>query len=313
MLFGAFFIVIAQPVVDIALRVPRPAGPLLAMAPPLLEVEDLSVRFDTDDGVVHAVDGISLRASSAGQTLGIVGESGSGKSVSSLTLLGPDALAQRAHRRAASRFDGRDLLTLPDEELRGVRGNDIAMIFQDPLSALHPFYRVGDQLGEAVPRAPRRLQGRRRATARSRCSTWSASPTPRRRADSYPHEFSGGMRQRAMIAMALVNEPKLLIADEPTTALDVTVQAQILELLERLQRRARHGDRDHHARPRRRRRDRRPGRRDVRRADRRAREHRDDLRRARAPVHLGPAGARSRGSTRRRAKSSSRSPAGRRA
>jgi peptide/nickel transport system ATP-binding protein len=198
----------------------------------LLRVEDLHVEFPTEDGVVHAVDGITYQVF-AGRTLGIVGESGSGKTVSSLTTLG---LTRRMGARISGRilFEGRDLTQLPEAEMRRIRGNDIAMIFQDPLSSLHPLYRVGDQLVEAV-RAHRDVS---KATARERALELLGLvgiPDPRARVDAYPHEFSGGMRQRAMIAMALANEPKLLIADEPTTALDVTVQAQILALLERLQ------------------------------------------------------------------------------
>ena len=199
----------------------------------LLEVRDLVVSFDTDDGVVRAVDGISYSVD-AGRALGIVGESGSGKSVSSLTVLGLTR-AENANFSGQVLFEGRDLLTLPADELRAVRGEDIAMIFQDPLSSLHPFYRVGAQLVEAV-RAHHEVSakaGRERAVE---MLTMVGIPEPRSRVDAYPHEFSGGMRQRAMIAMALINEPKLIIADEPTTALDVTVQAQILELLSRLQR-----------------------------------------------------------------------------
>jgi peptide/nickel transport system ATP-binding protein len=204
------------------------------MAGELFEVEDLRVTFATDDGVVHAVDGISY-ALDAGQTLGIVGESGSGKTVSSLTALGLTRL-QGAEVTGSIRFDGEDLVAMSDAELRRIRGNDIAMIFQDPLSSLHPFYKVGWQLIEAV------LTHRdvSRSAARDRAIDLLelvGIPDPHRRVDEYPHEFSGGMRQRAMIAMALANEPKLLIADEPTTALDVTVQAQILELLEELQNR----------------------------------------------------------------------------
>jgi peptide/nickel transport system ATP-binding protein len=202
------------------------------MATPLLEVEDLRVHFQTEDGLVKAVDGISYTVE-RGQTLGIVGESGSGKSVSSLTVMGLTR-ASNARISGTVRFDGKDLLDASDEELRQIRGDDVAMIFQDPLSSLHPFYKVGTQIAEAV-RAHRDV---------SKAQAWDRAvemlslvgiPEPKRRAESYPHEFSGGMRQRAMIAMALANDPKLLIADEPTTALDVTVQAQILELIERLQ------------------------------------------------------------------------------
>jgi peptide/nickel transport system ATP-binding protein len=199
----------------------------------LLEVRDLRVEFPTEDGIVHAVDGISY-AVDRGRTLGIVGESGSGKTVSSLTTIGLTR-TQGARVSGEISFEGRDLTALSDDELRGVRGNDIAMIFQDPLSALHPFYRVGAQLVEAI----RAHQDVTRKVARGRAVELLelvGMPDPARRVESYPHEFSGGMRQRAMIAMALANEPKLLIADEPTTALDVTVQAQILALLGRLQR-----------------------------------------------------------------------------
>jgi len=200
----------------------------------LLEVDNLKVEFRTDDGIVYAVDGISYKVK-AGTTLGIVGESGSGKSVSALTTLGLTR-GKRTHVSGRILFEGRDLLTLADEELRQIRGNDIAMIFQDPLSSLHPFYKVGAQLIEAVlmHRSVSKSAARDRAID---LLELVGIPDPHRRVDAYPHEFSGGMRQRAMIAMALANEPKLLIADEPTTALDVTVQAQILALLEDLQQR----------------------------------------------------------------------------
>jgi peptide/nickel transport system ATP-binding protein len=205
-----------------------------AVGAPLLSVEDLRVSFRTDDGVVHAVDGISYTVEQ-GKTLGIVGESGSGKTVSSLTTLG---LTRTRGSQIDGRimFQGQDLVAMSDDELRRIRGNDVAMIFQDPLSALHPFYKVGFQLVEAMQahRKISRSAGRARAVE---LLELVGIPDPRRRVDQYPHEFSGGMRQRAMIAMALANEPKLLIADEPTTALDVTVQAQILELLNDLQKR----------------------------------------------------------------------------
>jgi peptide/nickel transport system ATP-binding protein len=201
---------------------------------PLLAVEDLQVKFSTEDGLVHAVDGVSYTVRK-GETLGIVGESGSGKTVTSLTTMG---LTRGANTRVSGRimFNGRDLLGLPGEELRRIRGNEIAMIFQDPLSSLHPYYKVGRQLLEAV--LAHRDVGK--AAARDRAMELLelvGIPDPRRRIDQYPHEFSGGMRQRAMIAMALANDPQLLIADEPTTALDVTVQAQILALLGDLQQR----------------------------------------------------------------------------
>jgi peptide/nickel transport system ATP-binding protein len=200
---------------------------------PLLEVKDLRVHFATEDGLVQALDGISYSVG-AGQVLGIVGESGSGKSVSSLTVMG---LTRSKNARISGEvlFDGRDLLKVSNDEMRQLRGNDIAMIFQDPLSSLHPFYRIGDQLAEAV-RAHRDMPKAKALDRAVEMLGLVGIPEPRRRVDSYPHEFSGGMRQRVMIAMALINDPKLLIADEPTTALDVTVQAQILELIERLRR-----------------------------------------------------------------------------
>jgi peptide/nickel transport system ATP-binding protein len=203
------------------------------MAETLLDVRDLKVQFDTEDGVVKAVDGISYTLE-RGRVLGIVGESGSGKSVSSLTVMGLTR-ARNSRISGEALFEGRDLLTTPDRDLRRIRGNEIAMIFQDPLSSLHPYYKVGHQLVEAIrvhhPESSR-------SAAKTRAIELLALvdiPEPKRRVDSYPHEFSGGMRQRAMIAMALANDPKLLIADEPTTALDVTVQAQILALIRRLQ------------------------------------------------------------------------------
>jgi peptide/nickel transport system ATP-binding protein len=198
---------------------------------PLLRVEDLRVEFPTEDGVVHAVDGVSYEVRRGG-TLGIVGESGSGKTVSALTVMG---LTRRMGARISGRilFEGRDLLALSEEEMRRLRGNEIAMVFQDPLSSLHPLHRVGAQLDEAV--LAHRDVGRAGARERTiELLGLVGIPDPVRRAEEYPHEYSGGMRQRAMIGMALANEPKLLIADEPTTALDVTVQAQILALLERL-------------------------------------------------------------------------------
>jgi len=199
----------------------------------LLEVRDLRVHFDTDDGVVRAVDGVSY-ALEAGRTLGIVGESGSGKSVSSLTVMG---LTRSRDARISGEvlFEGRELLGASGEEMRALRGSEISMIFQDPLSSLHPFYTIGKQLTEAV-RVHRDVS---KAAARDRAAELLGLvgiADPRGRLQAYPHEMSGGMRQRVMIAMALINDPKLLIADEPTTALDVTVQAQILELLDTLRR-----------------------------------------------------------------------------
>ncbi|MGH2969321.1 MAG: ABC transporter ATP-binding protein, partial [Solirubrobacteraceae bacterium] len=198
----------------------------------LLEIDDLQVHFDTDDGVVKAVDGISYSVD-RGQTLGIVGESGSGKSVSSLTVMGLSR-SRNARISGSIKFDGKELLTASDDDLREIRGDDIAMIFQDPLSSLHPFYKVGAQIVEAI-RTHRNVSKSQAHDRAVEMLGLVGIPEPRKRFDAYPHEFSGGMRQRAMIAMALANDPKLVIADEPTTALDVTVQAQILELIERLQ------------------------------------------------------------------------------
>jgi peptide/nickel transport system ATP-binding protein len=199
---------------------------------PLLEIADLQVSFATPDGVVHAVDGVSLSIEE-GRTLGIVGESGSGKSVTGLTIMGLTR-ARNATLGGAVNFDGDDVLAMDEAALRNLRGNDVAMIFQDPLSSLHPYYTVGKQLVEAH----RTHHGASKAQSRERAAemlNMVGIPDPRGRLDAYPHEFSGGMRQRVMIAMALINEPRLLIADEPTTALDVTVQAQILEVIQRLQ------------------------------------------------------------------------------
>jgi len=198
-----------------------------------LRVRDLRVRFDTPDGVVRAVDGVSFSVA-RGRTLGIVGESGSGKSVTSLAILGLHD-PRRTTITGEITVGGRQIVGLPDEEVRRLRGRDMAMIFQDPLSALHPYYTVGRQIVEAYrthhPSASRAEARRRAVEMLGRVGI----PRPAQRLNAYPHEFSGGMRQRVMIAMALVNDPDLLIADEPTTALDVTVQAQILELLADLQ------------------------------------------------------------------------------
>jgi peptide/nickel transport system ATP-binding protein len=198
---------------------------------PLLEVENLTVEFPTPDGVVHAVDDLTFTVR-RGETFGIVGESGSGKSVTNLALLG---LLNRDRTRisGSARFMGQDLIAASPAELRSVRGKDIAMIFQDPFACLHPMYRVGDQIVEAVRVHEDIPKGKALERAIDLLGAVGI-PNPRQRVEDYPHQYSGGMRQRAMIAMAMINNPDLLIADEPTTALDVTVQAQILELIDRV-------------------------------------------------------------------------------
>src|ERR671936_638453 len=198
----------------------------------LLEVRDLKTHFRTDDGIVKAVDGVTFNVEK-GQTLGIVGESGSGKSVTCLTIMGLNAKRNTISSGEAI-FKGENLLTMGASRLRDIRGNDIAMIFQDPMTSLNPVYRIGVQLVEAI----RLHQDVTKAQARKRALELLKAvgiPRAERRIDDYPHQFSGGMRQRVMIAMALVNDPDLLIADEPTTALDVTTQAQILSLMKKLQ------------------------------------------------------------------------------
>ncbi|MDN3495409.1 ABC transporter ATP-binding protein [Planococcus sp. APC 4015] len=197
----------------------------------LLSVEDLDVSFDTGDGRLHAVRGISFDLD-RGETLGVVGESGSGKSVSTQAMVG---LSSGAIVSGRALFEGRDLLTMNEGDLRAVRGREIGMVFQDPLSSLHPQFRVGAQIAEAIrvhePSSPKLLRTRVLDVL-----TEVGIPDPERRIDDYPHQFSGGMRQRVMIGLALALRPALLIADEPTTALDVTVQAQLLELMNSLQR-----------------------------------------------------------------------------
>ncbi|MDX3110011.1 ABC transporter ATP-binding protein, partial [Nonomuraea angiospora] len=203
---------------------------------PLLAVEDLTVEFATREGVLRAVDGVSLRVG-PGEILGVVGESGSGKSVTAMSVLG---LVRPPGRvvRGSVRFDGEDLLALPARRLRRIRGRRIAMIFQDPMTALNPVVPVGAQIAEAIRLHQPRLG---RAAVRARVLDLLASvgvADPAGRYGRHPHEYSGGMRQRAMIAMALANEPDLLIADEPTTALDVTVQSQVLGLIDTARREA---------------------------------------------------------------------------
>jgi peptide/nickel transport system ATP-binding protein len=202
------------------------------MTEKFLRVNDLKVHFPTDDGVVKAVDGLTFDLAK-GKTLGIVGESGSGKSVTSLAIMGLHR-GSRARISGEILLDGQDLTKVSDEELRSLRGRKLAMIFQDPLSAMHPYYTVGQQLVEAI-RVHEHVSKQAARTTVIEMLARVGIPNPNKRVDQYPHEFSGGMRQRAMIAMALINNPELLIADEPTTALDVTVQAQILDLMRDLQ------------------------------------------------------------------------------
>ncbi|GFG52978.1 ABC transporter ATP-binding protein [Mycolicibacterium agri] len=204
-----------------------------AQGDPILTVDDLRVSFATEDGVVKAVDGVSFELT-AGEVLAIVGESGCGKSVTAQTLTGLTR-APNAKISGSVSYRGKEINGLTDDQLRDVRGEQIAMVFQDPMSALNPVYRVGDQIAEMI-RAHRDVS---KQEARSRAVDLLRSvgiPNPDRRVHHYPHEFSGGMRQRVMIAMALALEPDVLIADEPTTALDVTIQAQILQLIDRLNR-----------------------------------------------------------------------------
>ncbi len=197
---------------------------------PLLEVTDLRTYFHTDQGMARAVDGVSFTVEK-GEVLGIVGESGSGKSVTALSLLQLVATPPGEIMEGSSvRFDGRELLDLSAREMRAVRGNDIAMIFQEPMTSLNPVYTVGDQIAEAV-RLHRDVSRKEARAQAIRMLQLVGIPSPEERVDAYPHQLSGGQRQRVMIAVALSCEPDLLVADEPTTALDVTIQAQILELV----------------------------------------------------------------------------------
>ena len=200
---------------------------------PLLVIRDLQTHFRTEDGVVPAVDGVSFHVG-RGETVAVVGESGSGKSVTSLSVMRlippPGAIVG-----GSIRFDGRDILAMSGPEIRAVRGNEIGMIFQEPMTSLNPVKTIGDQIAEAVALHQKKDRAASREASVEMLELVGI-PDPRKRIDNYPHQMSGGMRQRAMIAMALCCKPKLLIADEPTTALDVTIQAQILDLMRKLQR-----------------------------------------------------------------------------
>jgi oligopeptide/dipeptide ABC transporter ATP-binding protein len=205
------------------------------MTVPLLELENLHTSFYTDAGIARSVDGVSLRVG-AGETVGVVGESGCGKSVTALSILRLVRPPGRIEEGSRIRFEGRDLLTLAEREMQRVRGNRIAMVFQEPMTALNPVFTVGDQIAEVA----------RIHAGMSKKEAWQKAiemlhlvgiPAPEQRASEYPHQLSGGMRQRVVIAMALVMNPALIIADEPTTALDVTIQAQILELMAELTKR----------------------------------------------------------------------------
>ncbi len=204
------------------------------MTEPLLSIRDLTVEFRTEDGIVRAVSGVSYDVF-PGETVGVVGESGSGKSVSVMSMLGLIPVPPGRIVAGQATFVGRDLINMRKKDLRELRGGDVAMVFQDPMTSLNPVLTIGDQISEAI-RAHN--PGVKDAEAMKRVVdllTLVGVPNPDQRTKQYPHEFSGGMRQRAMIAMAIANEPKLLIADEPTTALDVTIQAQIIEVLKKAQ------------------------------------------------------------------------------
>jgi len=205
------------------------------MTTPLLELENLHTYFYTDTGVARAVDGVSL-AVGVGETVGVVGESGCGKSVTALSILRLVRPPGRIEPGSVMRFEGKDLMALDEQEMQHVRGNRIAMVFQEPMTALNPVFTIGDQIGE-VARVHAGMNRRDALAKAVEMLKLVGIPAPEQRAGEYPHQLSGGMRQRVVIAMALVMNPALVIADEPTTALDVTIQAQILELLADLTRR----------------------------------------------------------------------------
>ena len=199
----------------------------------LLEVDNLKMYFHTQDGVVHAVDGVSYTLD-RGETLGVVGESGSGKSVTHMTIMGLIEMPPGKIEGGDIRYRGHSILEMSEEEMQRIRGNDIAMIFQDPMTSLNPVYKIGRQVGEGL--RLHRGYSKKQAEARAvELLDLVGIPEPEKRVKEYPHQFSGGMRQRVMIAMALACDPDILIADEPTTALDVTIQAQIIELMQEMQ------------------------------------------------------------------------------
>ena len=198
---------------------------------PLLQIDDLHVHFNTSDGVVQAINGASLTLN-PGEIVGLVGESGSGKSVTAMSILGLVPKPPAVYPKGRILWKGIDLLTTPDRELLEIRGGEISMIFQDPMTSLNPVYTIGHQISEMI-RVHERISAKAAKERSIEMLNLVGVPNPQQRVDDYPHQFSGGMRQRAMIAMALSCNPELLIADEPTTALDVTIQAQILEILEK--------------------------------------------------------------------------------
>ena len=255
------------------------------MPDPILSIRDLTVEFKTEDGIVQAVSDVSYDLM-PGEVLGIVGESGSGKSVSMLSILGLSP--QGRIPKGVADYKGEDLLKMSPKKLRDIRGGDMAMIFQDPMTSLNPVLTVGNQIVEALLV---HNEGMKDDAAEKRAIELLevvGVPFAERRIAQYPHEFSGGMRQRAMIAMAIANNPSVLIADEPTTALDVTIQAQIVEVLQGRPRGDPRGDRPDHPRPRPDRGARRPRRRHVRGTRRRALGRLHDLQRAAPSVHGRP-------------------------
>src|SRR6478672_8917715 len=214
------------------MRLTRPSGEFVP--DPILSIKDLVVEFKTDDGIVHAVDGITYDVF-PGETLGSVGEAGSGKSVSTMSILGLIPQPPGRIPSGSAMFKGKDLLKMKKRDLRRFRGDEVAMVFQDPMTSLNPVLKVGHQLGEAITTHYPKVKGDEVKTRVIDLLRLVGVPNPETRYNQYPHEFSGGMRQRAMIAMSIANSPSLLIADEPTTALDVTIQAQVLEVLKTVQ------------------------------------------------------------------------------